>query len=131
MTMTDAFQRIQDYDWQSDADYMKLHQVMQQQLGAEVAGTPQVEAQSRVMLAQKKWGLNINLDEYCDWILSNTSIRADEKTGENYPSKYQHIVDLIMQGKPIPGVKQIPDTVLGHEASSRSDIGQRKKPWES
>jgi hypothetical protein len=38
-------------------------------------------------------------------------------------------VELITTGKPVPGIQQIPDTVLeGHDISSERP--RRRKPWE-
>lgn len=46
-----------------------------------------------------------------------------------YPSSFAHIVELITTGQPIPGIQQIPDTVLtGHETTSEKP--RRRKPWE-
>lgn len=46
-----------------------------------------------------------------------------------YPSSFAHIVELITTGKPIPGIQEIPDTVLtGHDISSEKP--RRRKPWE-
>ena len=46
-----------------------------------------------------------------------------------YPSSFSHIVELITKGEPVPGVREIPDTVLEGEASeSRAET--RRKPWE-
>lgn len=46
-----------------------------------------------------------------------------------YPSSFAHIVDLITSGQPIPGIQQIPDTVLtGHDMSTEKP--RRRKPWE-
>ncbi|EPS34155.1 hypothetical protein POX_a00868 [Penicillium oxalicum] len=46
-----------------------------------------------------------------------------------YPNSFAHIVELITTGKPIPGIEQIPDTVLeGHDISSEKP--RRRKPWE-
>lgn len=42
---------------------------------------------------------------------------------------YQEIVDLIQSGKPIPGIKDIPDTVLAGQGTSATQI-RRAKPWE-
>lgn len=42
---------------------------------------------------------------------------------------YQELVDRITTGKPIPGIKQIPDVILP-ERSSVSIAAQRPKPWE-
>lgn len=46
-----------------------------------------------------------------------------------YPSSFAHIVELITTGQPIPGIQNIPDTVLtGHDRSSEKP--RRRKPWE-
>ncbi|TID20105.1 hypothetical protein E6O75_ATG07565 [Venturia nashicola] len=42
---------------------------------------------------------------------------------------YQEIVDLIQSGKPIPGIKDIPDTVLAGQGTSATQA-RRAKPWE-
>ena len=39
------------------------------------------------------------------------------------------MVELITTGQPIPGIKQIPDTVL-EGRSSQATLVKRKKPWE-
>lgn len=46
-----------------------------------------------------------------------------------YPMSFNHIVELITTGQPIPGVKEIPDTVLEGQAS-HSTTSKRRKPWE-
>ncbi|AOW00955.1 hypothetical protein B0I72DRAFT_136295 [Yarrowia lipolytica] len=43
---------------------------------------------------------------------------------------YEELVDLISSGKEVPGIRQIPDTVLGHDASSAATTDRPKKPWE-
>ncbi|CEJ62083.1 Putative MYB DNA-binding domain protein [Penicillium brasilianum] len=46
-----------------------------------------------------------------------------------YPTSFAHIVELITTGKPVPGIQQIPDTVLeGHDIASERP--RRRKPWE-
>ncbi|PYH98350.1 hypothetical protein BO71DRAFT_371273 [Aspergillus ellipticus CBS 707.79] len=46
-----------------------------------------------------------------------------------YPSSFAHIVELITTGQSIPGIMQIPDTVLeGHDTPSTKP--NRRKPWE-
>ncbi|KAJ5495597.1 hypothetical protein N7539_000713 [Penicillium diatomitis] len=46
-----------------------------------------------------------------------------------YPNSFAQIVELITTGQPIPGIEQIPDTVLeGHDISSEKP--RRRKPWE-
>ena len=46
-----------------------------------------------------------------------------------YPTSFAHIVELISSGKPIPGIKEIPDTVLSGQGTE-SKHERRKKPWE-
>jgi hypothetical protein len=46
-----------------------------------------------------------------------------------YPTSFAQIVDLIQSGKPIPGIEDIPDTILtGQEGPSKEK--RRMKPWE-
>ncbi|KAH8691106.1 hypothetical protein BGW36DRAFT_305735 [Talaromyces proteolyticus] len=58
---------------------------------------------------------------------SSSAGKADAEPA--YPSSFSHIVELITTGQPIPGIEDIPDTVLsGHEKPSK--VARRRKPWE-
>ncbi|KAL9099421.1 MAG: hypothetical protein Q9163_005079 [Psora crenata] len=46
-----------------------------------------------------------------------------------YPNTFSQIVEFISTGQPIPGIKEVPDTVLEGQASQPM-VGKRKKPWE-
>lgn len=46
-----------------------------------------------------------------------------------YPTSFAHIVELITTGQPIPGIKEIPSTVLEGQGT-QSVKARRKKPWE-
>ncbi|KAJ9641968.1 hypothetical protein H2201_004502 [Coniosporium apollinis] len=46
-----------------------------------------------------------------------------------YPTSFAHIVELITTGQPIPGIKEIPNTVLEGQGT-QSTKERRKKPWE-
>lgn len=46
-----------------------------------------------------------------------------------HPKAFLEIVQLIQSGEPIPGIKDIPDTVLLGQGSIPS-LSRRKKPWE-
>lgn len=96
----------------------------------------------------------LNLDDFDRWKIANgdkyvknkqidelepetqvqTQPQALRKTQEAddppYSSNYQQVVELIMSGKPVPGIKQIPDTVLT-EQRSKSTAKPRVKPWET
>ena len=46
-----------------------------------------------------------------------------------YPISFSQIVELITSGGPIPGIKEVPDTVLEGQASLPTTV-KRRKPWE-
>lgn len=46
-----------------------------------------------------------------------------------YSASFAEICEMIAEGKPIPGIKDIPDTILEGQASE-SQTQKRKKPWE-
>lgn len=46
-----------------------------------------------------------------------------------YPTSFEQIVELISTGQPVPGIKDVPDTVLEGQAS-RTSAARREKPWE-
>ncbi|KAK8247018.1 hypothetical protein HDK90DRAFT_461806 [Phyllosticta capitalensis] len=46
-----------------------------------------------------------------------------------YPTSFAHIVELITTGQPIPGIKEIPDTVLEGQGTAPT-ASRRRKPWE-
>lgn len=46
------------------------------------------------------------------------------------PASFAEICAMIAEGKPIPGIKDIPDTILEGQASE-SQVQKRKKPWEN
>ncbi|KAL8952693.1 MAG: hypothetical protein Q9222_001392 [Ikaeria aurantiellina] len=52
-----------------------------------------------------------------------------EQPAAPYPSPFSQIVELITKGEPIPGIKEIPDTVLTGQESAAT-TAKRKKPWE-
>lgn len=45
------------------------------------------------------------------------------------PASFAEICDMIAEGKPIPGIKDIPDTILEGQASE-NQTAARRKPWE-
>jgi hypothetical protein len=45
------------------------------------------------------------------------------------PATFAEICEMIAEGKPIPGIKQIPDTILEGQ-KSETHASKRRKPWE-
>lgn len=46
-----------------------------------------------------------------------------------YPITFNQVVDLIVNGRPVPGIKKVPDTLLPDQ-ESQAKTAKRKKPWE-
>ncbi len=44
---------------------------------------------------------------------------------------YEQVVDLLVHKKQVPGIVDIPDTVLGPKSGSESRAPPRPKPWET
>ncbi|KMU82919.1 hypothetical protein CIHG_00701 [Coccidioides immitis H538.4] len=60
---------------------------------------------------------------------TTTAVTPASEEEPAYPSSFAHIVELITTGQPIPGIQQIPDTILtGQEGPSTA--ARRRKPWE-
>jgi len=68
---------------------------------------------------QSENDLNVNAT------VSSSSLSDDAPT----PATFAEICEMIAQGKPIPGIKEIPDTILEGQGTHTS-ASQRKKPWE-
>jgi hypothetical protein len=61
---------------------------------------------------------------------SDPSTTSSKPKEAPYPSTFAEIVHLITTGAPIPGIKEIPKTVLPFELSSKPVLPKRRKPWE-
>lgn len=48
-----------------------------------------------------------------------------------YPTSFEAIVDLITRNIPVPGIEEIPTTVLDHGSSKVDHTPRRRKPWET
>ncbi|PWY74636.1 hypothetical protein BO83DRAFT_336132 [Aspergillus eucalypticola CBS 122712] len=84
----------------------------------------------------------LEFSTYKAWLESTSKVKSadlsspsptvkvpNSKEEPAYPSSFAHIVELITTGQPIPGIQQIPDTVLtGHDTPSEKP--ERRKPWE-
>lgn len=50
-------------------------------------------------------------------------------TADAAPASFAEVMELIQSGQPIPGIKEIPNTVLEGQGTSATK-SQRRKPWE-
>lgn len=62
---------------------------------------------------------------------SPSSPPPDPSPGPPYPASFESIVDLITRNQPIPGIEEIPDTILDASLSAPNQTARRKKPWET
>ena len=60
--------------------------------------------------------------------LATKSVPAVGEKPQN-PTRFDEIVALITSGKPIPGIRDIPPTVLPDQ-STKPTASRRRKPWE-
>lgn len=63
---------------------------------------------------------------------NNFSASSIEQLGQPsapYPPSFSQIVELITKGEPIPGIKEVPSTLLTGQESAPT-TARRKKPWE-
>ncbi|GEQ66861.1 hypothetical protein JCM33374_g524 [Metschnikowia sp. JCM 33374] len=154
--MTDPQENVylefSNYNWNSFKEFQEgLSEILQNHLESLQERDPSVKtipaAERQQLTDQAKsfffcssTGHILNLDEYYSWKRNNggkiTLLDEDNKEAANtdipdapYSSNYQELVDLIVSGKPVPGIKEIPDTVLS-EQKSESRAEKRTKPWE-
>lgn len=62
---------------------------------------------------------------------SSTSVPPKDIDGPPYPASFESIVDLITRNQPIPGIEEIPETVLDASLSAPNQTARRRKPWET
>ncbi|KAI3402728.2 hypothetical protein KGF56_004402 [Candida oxycetoniae] len=149
-----VYQEFLNYSWEDCTEYQKYLKELQQSEVAE-AELSQLIDQAKSFFFCQKTGHILNLEEFEDWKLHNddkeesksekdtnrlvesdTSVstnNVETKVGDDddppYSSNYHNLIELIMSGKPVPGIKPIPDVVLKDQGSI-SHQSQRTKPWE-
>lgn len=133
-----VFHQLDSYPWDEDQEFQGGLQAI---LGS-VQDPQQVEhltLRAKCYYYARKAGATVDFDGYKNWVESR---RAGGATGTSQseqaaggmggapkPASFAEICDMIAEGKPIPGIKDIPDTILEGQASEQQAQG-RKKPWE-
>ncbi|PNS20480.1 hypothetical protein CAC42_5930 [Sphaceloma murrayae] len=150
----DLFRDVDQYDWDNDQEFQGGLRAI---LGS--ANSPEQIAhltlRARCFYYSRKFGTKVDFEGYqayrrshtsgtngtapdveqpsSDGILSTASVETASNPGPHgnapTPASFAEICQLIAEGKPIPGIKEIPDTVLEGQASA-STAPKRKKPWE-
>jgi len=60
----------------------------------------------------------------------NPASMASEGAVETGPS-FDDIVELITTGRPVPGIREIPNQLASESPSPSSGVASPKKPWEA
>ncbi|MCH0628685.1 hypothetical protein JNB11_01690 [Kocuria palustris] len=156
MDQEEVYVNFLNYDWNNFPEYQEgLNEILlnyrenlrEQDPTATILALDlqQLTDQAKVFFFCLKNDQIIELEEYRAWerqwgdryrkLKKIEEIQPEEPSTSTqdeqpYSSNYQNVVELILAGKEVPGIKQIPDTVLLDQKST-AQVQQRKKPWES
>jgi len=146
------FHQLDNYPWDEDQEFQGGLRAI---LGS-VQDPAQVEhltLRAKCYYYARKAGTHVDFDGYKRWVenggaedtttngshdISELSVEHEnevQSAGDGgmanapKPASFAEICDMIAEGKPIPGIKDIPDTILEGQASE-SQTQRRKKPWE-
>ncbi|KAG5362002.1 hypothetical protein CJU90_3475 [Yarrowia sp. C11] len=135
-------QTIETYNFDSDAEFNNGLNVLLANAGTTLEEENKKEQESgnksELITKAKEFYLNrINSRQQQQGTTQSTEAAASTEPTITYSDppltkqlSYEELVDLISSGKEVPGIRQIPDTVLGHDASSAATADRPKKPWE-
>lgn len=138
------FSQLDSYPWADDAEFQGGLQAI---LGS-VQDPERIEyltLRAKCYYYARKAGTPVDFDGYKQWVeqrQANSGANAPSAPAPTAqdagsgglvdapkPASFAEICDMIAEGKPIPGIKDIPDTILEGQASE-SQASTRKKPWE-
>lgn len=132
-------QRFLNYPFDQDPEYQAGLQAILASANASGANAADLEFEAKVFFFRRATGNDSLTVEDVKRVQkpsqpsSSSPPQQQQQQQPNdppYSVSYKEIVELILSGKPIPGIKTIPDTVLGTEAASKAEAAPRKKPWE-
>jgi hypothetical protein len=122
---TNTFQEFESFPWDTDNDFNTgLNELLENdRLSSQ--DKQELILRAKAFYFTKRTGNAINIDEYKTWAYSGS-----QPDIQSMSASYQDIIDLILSGKPVPGIKEVPNIVLGEQQSSRATAKVRQKPWE-
>lgn len=153
---TYLYQQLDAYPWDTDQEFQGGLRAI---LGSvqDPAQVEHLTLRARCFYFARKAGTSVDFDGYKGWVESgggsvhdnglhegneyesstDKQIKQEGHEGEGSggmgdapkPASFAEICDMIAEGKPIPGIKDIPDTVLEGQ-KSESQTEKRQKPWE-
>ena len=151
---TYLYHQLDEYPWDQDREFQGGLEAI---LGS-VQDPEQVEhltLRAKCYYFARKAGTPVDFDGYKQWVETQRGVSSQngapatvsgldivqtsepENAGGGAggmndapkPASFAEICEMIAEGKPIPGIKEIPDTILEGQASE-STSEKRKKPWE-
>jgi hypothetical protein len=148
------FNQLDEYPWDSDEEFQGGLRAI---LGSvqDPAQLEHLTLRAKCYYYARKSGTKIDFDAYKRWVENErevgqphslesehsngisaaAQVSESQQTGSGVmgdapkPASFAEICELIAEGKPIPGIKDIPDTVLEGQ-STTSQAAKRTKPWE-
>lgn len=139
---TPLYRQLDAYDWAGDQEFQGGLAAI---LGSSAQDPQQVAhltLRAKCYYYARKSGIPVDFDGYKNWVETRDGNGVVEECAAPAPpvddggmgnapkpASFAEICDMIAEGKPIPGIKDIPDTVLEGQASE-TQLETRKKPWE-
>ncbi|KAG9684017.1 hypothetical protein KCU95_g10908, partial [Aureobasidium melanogenum] len=138
---TVVFQQLDNYDWDHDRDFQTaLASILRSAETPEQ--TAHLTTRARCYYYTRKFKVPVNFEAYQNWLESQYQVAAEPQSALSTepahppsmgdappPASFAEICALIAEGKPIPGIKDIPDTILEGQGT-QAQAPRRKKPWE-
>ena len=147
------FSQLDEYPWDSDEEFQGGLRAI---LGSvqDPAQLEHLTLRAKCYYFARKSGTKVDFEAYKRWVENGRevgqphSLESEHSNGTPAaqvnesqqtesgvmgdapkPASFAEICELIAEGKPIPGIKDIPDTVLEGQ-STASQAAKRTKPWE-
>ncbi|KAF2243424.1 hypothetical protein BU26DRAFT_523736 [Trematosphaeria pertusa] len=153
--LNDVYEALENYNWDDDVEFQSgLSAILGSNSTPEQAA--ELTLRARCFYYARKFIINIDFDAYKAYrnargrpppvpnsVPASSAPASTDTAGgilpvppsnpneppAPYPTSFAHIVELVTTGQPIPGIKEIPNTVLTGQ-SSQPTQSRRKKPWE-
>ena len=151
---TYLYHQLDEYPWSTDEEFQGGLRAI---LGSvqDPAQVDHLTLRAKCYYFARKAGTAVDFDGYKEWVETQRGIVPTNGTYDELlesgvpqvaeqseggsgvggmadapkPASFAEICALIQEGKPIPGIKDVPDTILEGQASESQTEG-RKKPWE-
>lgn len=145
-----VFKRVRDHDWEQNTEFQSgLRTILQ---SANPDQHENLTSRAKCFYFRRITQTPIDHAEYQKWLASNqTTEECNDPEGRDkpeialdadnlrrsggseedapYPKSFAEVIELITSGKPVPGIKEIPDVIL-EAPKDAVTLPQRKKPWE-